>query len=177
MSKNLGHDTTWHKVLVPQETLDPLKPLKEYTSRFPLLREKRIEPRAESHFSTGDCGRVRMRLLRRKSDDHFELVTFKTHDCPAYAILSHTWYNSEEVTYNDLVDGTGKNKAGYNKIHFCGERAAVDDIQYFWVDTCCTIQTHHRRQRSTKRVAYRYSANFFVLRESCIVVILWLLLK
>jgi hypothetical protein len=78
-----------------------------------------------------------MRLLRRKSGDDFELVTFDTDELPSYAILSHTWADGEEVTYDELVDGTYKNKAGYNKLRFCGERAAQDDLQYFWVDTCC----------------------------------------
>ena len=36
-----------------------------------------------------------------------------------------------------MIDGTGKNKVGYKKIRFCGEQAALDGIQYFWVDTCC----------------------------------------
>ena len=111
-------------------------------------------PRAEPLFSTRDYTRIQMRLLRRKSDDGFELVTFKPNNPPPYAILSHTWIEGEEVTYGELVAGTGTNKAGYNKIHFCEEKAAADNLQYFWVDTCCTIQTHHRRQRPTKRVAY-----------------------
>jgi hypothetical protein len=33
--------------------------------------------------------------------------------------------------------GTGKEKADYAKLSFCGERAAVDGLKYFWVDTCC----------------------------------------
>lgn len=81
--------------------------------------------------------RIKMRLLRCKSDDDFELVTFNPDDLPPYAILSNTWTDGEEVTYDELVMGTGKGKAGYAKIHFCGERAAQDGLQYFWVDTCC----------------------------------------
>ena len=77
-----------------------------------------------------------MRLLRSKSnDDDFELATFAD-EIPPYAILSHTWTDGE-VIYDELVAGTGKNKAGYDKIRFCGERAAADNLQYFWVDTCC----------------------------------------
>ena len=26
---------------------------------------------------------------------------------------------------------------GYGKIRFCGEQAAKDGLEYFWVDTCC----------------------------------------
>jgi hypothetical protein len=59
-------------------------------------------------------------------------------DIPQYAILSHTWgADSEEVTFKDLMDGTGRNKAGYNKIWFCGEQARRDGLRYFWVDSCC----------------------------------------
>jgi hypothetical protein len=55
-----------------------------------------------------------------------------------YAILSHTWgADNAEVTFRDLMDGTGKSKAGYEKIRFCGEQARRDGVQYFWVDTCC----------------------------------------
>jgi hypothetical protein len=36
-----------------------------------------------------------------------------------------------------LIDGTGKGKPGYEKIRFCGEHAARDGLQHFWVDTCC----------------------------------------
>jgi hypothetical protein len=77
-----------------------------------------------------------MRLLRRKPDDDFELVTFNPDHLPPYAILSHTW-TDDEVTYDELVAGTGKNKTGYEKIRFCGERATADKLQYFWIDTCC----------------------------------------
>jgi len=78
-----------------------------------------------------------MRLLRHKSCDGFELVTYNTDDLPPYAILSHTWTEGEEVTYDELLADTGKGKAGYAKIRFCGERAAQDGLQFFWVDTCC----------------------------------------
>jgi hypothetical protein len=57
---------------------------------------------------------------------------------PAYAILSHTWgLDSEEVTYQDLVNGSGKDKAGYKKIWFCANQAQQDGLMYFWIDTCC----------------------------------------
>jgi hypothetical protein len=40
------------------------------------------------------------------------------------------------VTFRDLIDSTGKSKAGYNKIRFCRARAIQDGIKYFWIDTC-----------------------------------------
>jgi hypothetical protein len=77
-----------------------------------------------------------MRLLKRLPNGVFELISFDDDNPPPYAILSHTWTDDEEVTYDELVAGTGKDKAGYAKIRFCGEKAAQDGLQYFWVDTC-----------------------------------------
>jgi len=78
-----------------------------------------------------------IRLLTHSSNNDFELTSFTTDDPPPYAILSHTWTDGAEVTYDELVTGARKDKAGYAKIRFCGERAAHDGLQYFWVDTCC----------------------------------------
>ena len=77
-----------------------------------------------------------MRLLKLLPDGDFQLESFND-DPPPYAILSHTWIEAQEVIYDDLIAGTGKEKAGYNKLRFCGERAAQDGLHYFWVDTCC----------------------------------------
>jgi hypothetical protein len=78
-----------------------------------------------------------MRLLQRLQDDVFELTSFDDDHRPPYAILSHTWTEGHEVTYDELLAGASKNKLGYAKLRFCGEQAAADGIQYFWVDTCC----------------------------------------
>ena len=87
-----------------------------------------------------------MHLLERNSAGKFSLTKdFVGDDVPGYAILSHTWGPvTEEVTFKDLIDGTGKHKNGYNKIRFCGKQAKRDGLQYLWVDTCCTIQSQHR---------------------------------
>lgn len=82
-----------------------------------------------------------MRLLERQSDGGFRLTnSLLDKDIPRYpyAILSHTWGpDSQEVTFEDLVDGSGRGKAGYDKITFCAGQAAKDGLQYFWVDSCC----------------------------------------
>jgi hypothetical protein len=56
----------------------------------------------------------------------FKLVSFADDAVHPYAILSHTWITSQEVTYNELMAGTRMDKAGYEKIGFCAERAAAD---------------------------------------------------
>jgi hypothetical protein len=77
-----------------------------------------------------------MRLLEFNNDGKFSLATFSADTIPQkYAILSHTW-GAEEVTFEDLQNGTGTKKAGYKKIRFCGEQARRDGLQYFSVDTC-----------------------------------------
>jgi hypothetical protein len=77
-----------------------------------------------------------MRLLQYSNDGDFSLTEFFESDIPKYAIFSHRW-GAEEVTFMDLIDGTGKSKASYSKIQFCGEQAKRNGLQYFWVDTCC----------------------------------------
>ncbi|KAH6694365.1 hypothetical protein BKA61DRAFT_564174 [Leptodontidium sp. MPI-SDFR-AT-0119] len=77
-----------------------------------------------------------MRLLYYNSDGDFSLAEFFNRAIPEYAVLSHTW-EEEEVTFEDLQNGTGTKKAGYEKIRFCAEQANRDGLQYFWVDTCC----------------------------------------
>jgi hypothetical protein len=80
-----------------------------------------------------------MRLLEPNNDGEFSLTkNFVGGKIPEYAILSHTWgADTKEVTYRDLMDGTGKDKTGYSKIRFCGEQAVRDGLRYFWVDSCC----------------------------------------
>jgi hypothetical protein len=78
-----------------------------------------------------------MRLIVDGGHGDFNLVE-RDDNNTRYAILSHTWgADSEEVTFKDLMEGTGKNKVGYNKIEFCRKQAASDGLQFFWVDTCC----------------------------------------
>jgi hypothetical protein len=65
-----------------------------------------------------------MRLLRRCDTGEFSLTKDIVGDeaIPPYAILSHTWgADTEEVTFEDMANGTGKDKPGYEKIRFYGE--------------------------------------------------------
>jgi hypothetical protein len=85
-----------------------------------------------------------MRLLKHDEDGELTITIYDENELPPYAILSHTWgADTEEVTFEDLVGGNSKaehghrKKPGYKKIRFCGEQAQQDELQYFWVDTCC----------------------------------------
>ncbi|KAF3003092.1 hypothetical protein E8E13_007957 [Curvularia kusanoi] len=83
-----------------------------------------------------------MRLLQIRSNGSFGLVERFGDDIPPYAILSHTWGSrDEEVSFQEMENGSGKTKLGYEKIVFCGRQAAEDGLDYFWVDTCCIDKT------------------------------------
>jgi hypothetical protein len=79
-----------------------------------------------------------MRLLEYDDDGEPSLTKDFIDNLPRYAILSHTWgADDKEVTFEDVVNHTGKDKVGYAKIRFCAKQAATDGLQYFWIDTCC----------------------------------------
>lgn len=88
-----------------------------------------------------------MRLIRclengqlglTKNYDEEELLSI------SYAVLSHTWSenNLDEITYKDfstteLNDLELEKPIGYAKLRFCADRIAEDQLEYFWIDTCC----------------------------------------
>jgi len=85
-----------------------------------------------------------MYLLNRGDTNDFQLTSFTGNHVPQYAILSHRWgKESEEVDFKDIREGTGEKKKGYEKILFCEEQARKDGLEFFWIDACCTIQSHH----------------------------------
>jgi Heterokaryon incompatibility protein (HET) len=85
-----------------------------------------------------------MRLLQFSQRGGLSLTQDLVLNIPPYAILSYTWGDDDdEVTFDDSEKGRGKSKVGYLKLQFCGNQARKDKIDYFWVDTCCTIQFHH----------------------------------
>jgi hypothetical protein len=86
-----------------------------------------------------------MRLLAFDSSGRLSPTTFSS-IIPPYAILSHKW-DTGEFVFEDLVNDTGTSKAGYRKIKFCAKQAARDQLQYFWIDTCC-IDKWNLRERS-----------------------------
>ncbi|KAF4982320.1 hypothetical protein FZEAL_2019 [Fusarium zealandicum] len=64
---------------------------------------------------------------------------FHRHNTPQYAILSHTWEEGQEVTYEDCksLSTSCENKRGYEKISWTCRLAIEDGIEFVWIDTCC----------------------------------------
>jgi hypothetical protein len=68
-----------------------------------------------------------MRLVKLGNGGDPSLTKDLFDNIPPYAILSHTWgEEDDEVTFYDLENGLGKNKAGYAKLQFCGKQARKD---------------------------------------------------
>ncbi|USP76289.1 hypothetical protein yc1106_03563 [Curvularia clavata] len=98
-----------------------------------------------------------MRLLQIQSGGKFSLVERVGNDIPQYAILSHTWGpSSEEVSFQDLQNGTGESKKGYRKLVFCSKEAARNGLEYFWVDTCCIDKTSSAELSEAINSMYRW---------------------
>lgn len=98
-----------------------------------------------------------MRLLRYDENGKLTIKHFSEGHVPPYAILSHTWgADEEEVTFADITNGDGLGKAGYEKIRFCGTQAQHDNLQYFWVDSCCIDTTHERERSDAIRSMFRW---------------------
>ena len=101
-----------------------------------------------------------MRLLKYNETSEFEIASFDDNATPPYAILSHTWGgDAEEVTFADIVLGNGNAKHGYNKIRFCGQQAQQDNLQYFWVDTCCIDKTDRAELSHAIQSMFRWYQN------------------
>jgi hypothetical protein len=100
-----------------------------------------------------------MRLLQLIGPNKFSLVQVPTHNTLPYAILSHTWTDGQEVTYQDLIRGVGKRRSGYEKIKFCGEQAAKDGFLYFWVDTCCIDKSNPHELATAINSMFRWYRN------------------
>jgi tetratricopeptide (TPR) repeat protein len=88
-----------------------------------------------------------MRLLHFDALGRLLLTDFRDKKIPPYAILSHRWGESE-IRLEDIASEAYKDRQeGYQKLQFCAKQAAQDELQYFWIDTCC-IDRWNLRERS-----------------------------
>jgi hypothetical protein len=93
-------------------------------------------------------------------DGTFSLTRFGPDDIPPYAILSHTWEaDDQELTFQEITTGTGRSKAGYRKIQFCGDQAKKDSLAYFWVDSCCIDKTSSSELTESINSMFRWYQN------------------
>jgi tetratricopeptide (TPR) repeat protein/DNA replication protein DnaC len=99
-----------------------------------------------------------MRLLHFNQSGRLVLTDFCGKVIPPYAILSHRWGDSE-VLLEDLGSHTYKEKDGYRKIEFCAEQAAQDQLQYFWIDTCCIDKWNLRERSKAINSMFRWYKN------------------
>ncbi|KAF1967610.1 kinesin light chain [Bimuria novae-zelandiae CBS 107.79] len=99
-----------------------------------------------------------MRLLHYDDSKILVLTDFSGKTIPPYAILSHRWGFSE-VLFEDIRSDTYKEKEGYQKIEFCAERAAQDQLPYFWIDTCCIDKWNLSELSKSINSMYRWYKN------------------
>jgi hypothetical protein len=101
-----------------------------------------------------------MHLLEYNKDEGLLITSFDDNKLPPYAILSHRWgEEAEEVSFEDIAGNAGKDKSGYQKIRFCGEQAKRDNLQYFWIDTCCINKANKAEHSVAIRSMFRWYRN------------------
>jgi hypothetical protein len=104
-----------------------------------------------------------MRLLKHEGNFKFSLTEYYGDETPPYAILSHTWgLDRDEATFRDLMDGTGVDKFGYQKICFCNKqrynisglkRAGCNSVQ-------ADLVTEIRRETSTSPTYHLLASDY-----------------
>ncbi|RYN43141.1 hypothetical protein AA0112_g627 [Alternaria arborescens] len=100
-----------------------------------------------------------MRLLHYDALRRLVLTDFRGKSIPPYAILSHRWSDSE-ILIEDLSNETYKKKEeGYRKLQFCAGRAAQNELQYFWIDTCCIDRWNNNERSKAINSMFRWYKN------------------
>lgn len=78
-----------------------------------------------------------MRLINTKD---YSLIEVANEDEVPYGILSHCW-GDEEYLFSDAINGTGRDKKGFQKVINLCAVARKESLQYVWIDTCCIDKT------------------------------------
>ncbi|WYZ45874.1 hypothetical protein EsH8_IX_000099 [Colletotrichum jinshuiense] len=83
-----------------------------------------------------------MRLINTRT---LSVESFNAEQAPDYAILSHTWDDDNEVSFQEWASGESspelRKKSGYLKIINACAKARDDGLEYLWVDTNCIDKT------------------------------------
>lgn len=93
-----------------------------------------------------------MRLLHSKS---LNVSEFISSSIPDYVILSHTW-GLEEVSFDDICNGTGTQRKGYEKLLGTCAQAALDGYDWVWIDTCCINKNSSAKLEESVNSMYRW---------------------
>jgi hypothetical protein len=99
-----------------------------------------------------------MRLLKLSGDGEFSFTKdiLDENEIPPYAILSHTWQEDQEVTFDEFLNDESKKKAGYKKLQFCARQAKRDGLEHFWVDTCCINKSNSTELQEAINSMFRW---------------------
>src|SRR5580700_5948612 len=93
-----------------------------------------------------------MRLLNTTKR---KLEEFGGDKIPIYAILSHTWGESE-ITFQDIQGDNAEKKVEYEKIRNTCNMAAAHGFDYVWIDTCCIDKTSSAELSEAINSMYRW---------------------
>ena len=74
---------------------------------------------------------------------------------PMYAILSHTW-NDSEITFRDMEGDNVEKRVEYKKIRKTCDMAAAHGFDYVWIDTCCIDKTSSAELSEAINSMYRW---------------------
>ena len=97
-----------------------------------------------------------MRLINVET---LQFKEFHESQIPQYAILSHTWEDGEEMTYQDMMAASRPSKPGYGKIIETCRLARHEKLEYAWVDTCCIDKSSSAELTESINSMYRWYQN------------------
>ncbi|KAI0111111.1 heterokaryon incompatibility protein-domain-containing protein [Nemania sp. FL0031] len=83
---------------------------------------------------------------------------FTDDQAPRYAILSHVW-GKEEVTLQEMKEGSATSREGYEKIKDCCRQARFDGLPFAWIDTCCIDKQSSAELSEAINSMYRWYEN------------------
>lgn len=97
-----------------------------------------------------------MRLLKVHSLTFEEFANERA--TPKYGILSHRW-ESQEVSYQDMLAGSAQMKKGFVKIKAFCNHCALDGLSHGWIDTCCIDRGSSAELSEAINSMYRWYQN------------------
>ncbi|KAI0147104.1 heterokaryon incompatibility protein-domain-containing protein [Xylariaceae sp. FL1272] len=86
-----------------------------------------------------------------------KLEFFNSHESVRYAILSHTWEEGEEVSFQEFEDlYNARRKKGFHKIIKTCELALSRNLSWAWIDTCCIDKTSSAELSEAINLMFKY---------------------